>query len=271
MVNLTKNDEQLTSEIMNKIDLTKDKLNLENHVVNLSKTVVNLSKQNSIDFYNKKARVIVVLDYSGSMRKLYNNGTVQDTLTRLVPIGLTFDDNGAIETYIFRHDSVKLADMTINNYNNYVENFINNKVGKYGRTVYSAALGDINESIRKKNRLVRLIRFIMKLFRKKYTRDDDITFVMFITDGNNEDGDNKICDEMIRQLSYNNVFIQFIGIGESYFRYFDRIPKIKNRKSNNAKYTLIKNLNTISDTELYGMILEEFASWIKKQEENNND
>lgn len=150
MVDLSKNDEQLTAKLMNKINLSKDKVSLEKHVVNLSKTVVNLSKENNVDLYNKKARVIVVLDYSGSMRKLYNDGTVQNTLTRLVPIGLTFDDNGAIEAYIFRHDGVKLTDITLDNYNNYVDNFINNKVGKYGRTVYSAALYQIYKSIRKK-------------------------------------------------------------------------------------------------------------------------
>ena len=44
MVELKKNEEELTQEVMRKISLSKDKVNLEKHVVNLSKCVINLSK-----------------------------------------------------------------------------------------------------------------------------------------------------------------------------------------------------------------------------------
>ena len=37
MIELKKNEEELTQEVMGKISLSKDKVNLEKHVVNLSK------------------------------------------------------------------------------------------------------------------------------------------------------------------------------------------------------------------------------------------
>ena len=111
MVQLRKNEEELTKEIMGKISLSKDKVNLEKHVVNLTKCVVDLSKKSNIDLGSAKAKVVVVLDYSGSMCKLYSNGTVQKTINRLVPLGLSFDDNGSIDVYLFQNDYRKLEDL----------------------------------------------------------------------------------------------------------------------------------------------------------------
>ena len=83
MIELKKNEEELTKEVMDKINLSKDKVNLEKHVVSLSKTVVDLSKRNGVDLGSTSAKVVVVLDYSGSMSNLYGNGTVQRTINRL--------------------------------------------------------------------------------------------------------------------------------------------------------------------------------------------
>lgn len=66
----------LTQKIMGKISLSKDKVNLEKHVVSLSKCVVSLSKESGVNLGAASAKVVVVLDYSGSMRRLYTNGTV---------------------------------------------------------------------------------------------------------------------------------------------------------------------------------------------------
>ena len=94
MVQIKKNDEELAQQMMNKISLSKDKANLEKHVISLSKCVVNLSKKNGVDLGSTRAKVVVVLEYSGSMSLLYDNGTIQNTINKLVPLGLTFDDNG---------------------------------------------------------------------------------------------------------------------------------------------------------------------------------
>lgn len=257
MVNLTKSEQQLTSELMGKINLSKDKELLEKHVINLSKTVVNLSKEADVDLGNKKARVVVILDYSGSMRKLYNDGTVQRTLNRLVPLGLKFDNNGTIDTYVFRDDFIKLEDLNIDNYEKYVDREIKVKVKKYGRTVYSPVLYNVYDRMCKTKGF---INFIKKLF--KIPIINESVFILFITDGGDETGDYIACDNAIKLLSGANAFIQFIGIGDNKFKYFDRLPKIKDKETENTGSTIIKDLNNISDSELYRVILKDFAKWV---------
>lgn len=115
------NEEQLTEKVMSKINLSKDKVNLEKHVISLSKSVIDLSKKSNVDLGNLTAQVVVILDYSGSMSGLYRNGTVQQTLNRLVPLGLTFDDNGAVDVFLFQNDFREAATMTLDNYADYVD------------------------------------------------------------------------------------------------------------------------------------------------------
>ena len=43
-----------------------------------------------------RSRVALVLDYSGSMERLYKNGTVQSVIERIMPIASQFDDNAEL-------------------------------------------------------------------------------------------------------------------------------------------------------------------------------
>lgn len=266
MSDFKRNEEQLVDNMMQKVNLSKDRVNLKKHVVNLSKTIVNLSKESMVDLGDKKARVVVVLDYSGSMRKMYNDGTVQRTLTRLVPLGMQFDDNGTIDTYVFRHDFTKLADLNLENYENYVVEEIQKKMQKYGRTVYSPVLYDIHNKICKKSFWWKVVNFFKRLFGKG-SKNKEPVFVLFITDGGNEVGDNVSCDSAIRTLSGSDCFVQFVGIGSDKFKYFSRLPKIKDRKSNNTGSAIINDLDNIGDSELYNVILAQFARWLKEMED----
>lgn len=45
---------------------------------------------------NITSRVALVLDFSGSMRNLYKNGTVQSVIERIMPIAMQFDDNQGV-------------------------------------------------------------------------------------------------------------------------------------------------------------------------------
>lgn len=257
MINLTKTEQQLTDEMTSKINLSKDKEVLGSHIINLSKTVINLSKEANIDLGDTKARVVVILDYSGSMKKLYNDGTVQRTLNRLVPLGLKFDDNGSIDTYVFRDDFIKLADLNIDNYEKYVDKEIKAKVEKYGRTVYSPVLNDVYNTMCNQKGFINFIKRILGLHKKT-----DPILVLFITDGGDENGDYVSCDNVIRKLSEAKTFIQFIGIGDNKFKYFDRLPKITGKATENTGSTIIKDLNNVTDDTLYRVILKDFAKWI---------
>ncbi|MCI9140396.1 MAG: VWA domain-containing protein [Lachnospiraceae bacterium] len=260
MVQLRKNEEELTKEIMGKISLSKDKVNLEKHVVNLTKCVVDLSKKSNIDLGSAKAKVVVVLDYSGSMCKLYSNGTVQKTINRLVPLGLSFDDNGSIDVYLFQNDYRKLEDLDLSNYEDYVKTVVNTAGYSMGGTNYAPVLRAIIEGSSYKEG--GFLGFGAKTVKTEALVDKgDPTFILFITDGANADRLNT--DNIIKKSSEMNVFIQFIGIGKEKFDYLMKLDNISGRKRDNTGFSKMKDLDKASDHELYTNVLEQFSRWLK--------
>ena len=91
------NDEEPNSPVM-PIDMSK-------HEENLNTVLINMSKDNKIDMTKHVARVALAMDYSGSMSNLFYNGSVQETVSRLLPIALRFDDNGELESWLFSNGS----------------------------------------------------------------------------------------------------------------------------------------------------------------------
>lgn len=59
-----------------------------------------ISDISKIDMTKHTARVALAMDYSGSMDWLFDNGSVQKTVSRLLPIALRFDDRGTFVAYI---------------------------------------------------------------------------------------------------------------------------------------------------------------------------
>ena len=259
-VKLRKNEAELTQEVMGKISLSKDKVNLEKHVVNLSKCIVDLSKENDVDLGSTKAKVVVVLDYSGSMTRLNSNGNVQRTINRLVPLGLTIDDNGSIDLYLFQNDFRKLADLNLSNYKRYVQNVIKASGYRMGGTQYAPVLKAIIEG--SSHRQAGLFGFGGKTIASGPIVDDgDATFILFITDGENADSGET--DKIIKKSSGMNVFIQFIGIGNERFQYLKKLDDLPGRVRDNTGFTKMKDLDKADDRELYTNVLEQFAKWLR--------
>lgn len=259
MVELRKNEEELAQEVLGKISLSKDKINLEKHVVNLSKCVVDLSKKSGVDLGSTNAKVVVVLDYSGSMSRLYSNGTVQKTINRLVPLGLTFDDNGSIDVYLFQDDYRKLTDLNLSNYETYVNSVIKTSGYSMGGTSYAPVLKAIIEGDSYKRG--GFLGFGAKTVKVDPLVDNgDPTFILFITDGAN--ADRPATDQIIKKSSGMNVFIQFIGIGSERFDYLMKLDDMPGRVRDNTGFSKMADLDRASDTELYTNVLEQFSGWL---------
>ena len=260
-VNLVKSEEDLTNEMMSKISSSRDKVNLEKHVVNLSKCVVDLRKKTGFDLGTVSAKVVVVLDYSGSMSSLYSNGTVQRTINKLVPLGLTFDDNGTIDVYLFSSDYRKIADLNLSNYSDYVSSVINKSGYSMGGTRYSPVLKSIIEGGSHKEG--GFMGFGGTIIKDDPIVDNygDPTFVLFITDG--ENADQSESDAIIRKSSNMNVFIQFIGIGNERFNYLIKLDDLSGRTRDNTGFSKMRDLDRATDNELYSNILGQFSAWLK--------
>lgn len=262
MINLTKNEEQLTSELMGKISLAKDSNDMKGSVINLSKTVINLSKEKGFDLTGLTSQVVLVLDHSGSMDRDYANGAVQDVVTKMVPLGLTFDDNGEIEVFKFDNIAEQIKEsLNIRNYENYVKKYVY-RTNDMGGTEYARPLELIYKDYCGAEKSTG---FFGKLFGKKastgsitgVTSEQTPVFVIFITDGDNSDeyDTNRALDK----LKENNVFVQFIGISNSKFKYLKDVAKNYNNASF-VKFNDISKMN--SDDEIYAKILTDFAEYL---------
>lgn len=190
------------------------------------------------------ARVCMVMDFSGSMEGLYENGKVQEVIERLLPVAMQFDDNGVMEAWIFSDDSWRITDISLANYYNYIKNERLEERYDMGGTRYAPVIQDVC---------------------KKYIEEEpaDIpTLVLFITDGDNSDKDTTT--RIITKASHYPIFWQFVGIGRSKFSYLEELDEMEGRFIDNANFFSVNDLTNMSDTDLYNKLLGEYPNWITK-------
>lgn len=224
---------------MNLLNLSKEDAQ---NLLNLRKDRVELCLKKK-QLLETKARVAVVLDYSTSMSNLYQNGTVQAALERLLPIALNFDDNGAMEVWIFENSYRRLPDVTMQNYYGYVEKEILRKGFRMGGTKYAPVMKDVME------------KYIVE------EPESIADYVIFITDGDCTDR-TEAKKELVRN-SKTPVFWQFVGIGNARFDFLMQLDEMSGRYVDNANFFALNDILDISDDEIYDRLLKEFPSWLK--------
>lgn len=202
-----------------------------------------LTKQEFKGINNVKFNVIVVIAASGSTSNLYINGTIQNVINRLLPMALKFDDK-ELKLYLFNHKFFKEKNVTMDNFFNYVkENDLYNKY-VYGGTNYSSIMKAI-------------INLTMNI-----EKNNNPTYVIFITDGDNSDKEE--AKKVIIEASDKPIFWQFVGVGNERFKFLELLDNIPGRVIDNANFFSLKDINEISDTELYEKIMKELPTWFKE-------
>lgn len=224
-ITLTKED------TIKKINLAKDEVH-----------AIRLSKKPLID---QTVYGALVLDYSGSMRSLYENGTVQAVIEKSLPIAMEFDDDGEMEVWIFNGGFYRLPNINLKNVYDYVNREIISFYG-YGGTNYAPVMKDILKSYTKKTSA--------GLFKKASPKFPE--YVIFITDGDNFDKHET--DKIIVEASKYPIFWQFIGIGNDDFNYLRKLDDMKNRYVDNADFFVVKDINDIT----YDKLFDEFPEWL---------
>lgn len=220
-------------------------INMSKHQENLDKVIINMSKGSKIDMSKHTARVALAMDYFGSMRELYYSGDVQDVITRLLPIALKFDDNGELESWLFSTQCDGLPAVNINNYKGYVDKVMLKSRMLMGGTRYAPVLEEI-----------------VKYYKDKHPSDIP-AFVMFITDGENSDP--RDTENVIRELSKYNMFVQFVGIGNENFNFLKKLDDLSGRKTDNTGFIRVKDMSKLSDEELYTEMLRQYKDWLNKR------
>lgn len=228
-VNLTKN-----GELNRKISLRKE-------------IVLDEVKKKNIS--SVRARVVFVLDHSGSMRNMYKNGTVQNLLERIFPIAMCFDDNAEMEFYWFDSHFKELEPVNYYTIDGYVQKVILSQKDRFGSTYYSP---------------------IMEKIVKRYGESEPMnipTFVIFITDGNNSD--KASAKNALTKASYYNIFWKFVGIGNEKFDFLNKLDNLNGRLIDNANFVEINDINAIDDRTLYSELLTEYNDWLMLCRKNN--
>lgn len=222
--------------------------------------ILNLKKENNIE--GQKAQVILCLDFSGSMGPLYANGTVQDTVERILPLGLAFDDNGEVDFYLFHDSSFKLLEnLTLKNTDGYINK---NVIGKYnmGGTNYAPPLKQILKEFCKYKS-----GGFLGMGKQEPSQLDYPIYVIFITDGENFDKEETA--KTLIECSRHGMFVQFVGIGNESFQFLQKLDDLQGRFLDNANFFRVPNLKNISDKELYSLLMKEFPDWTREVKKHN--
>jgi hypothetical protein len=211
-------------------------------------TTISLMKKTAGVILEKKkltnvvARVGLILDISGSMRSLYKNGTVQKVVERILAVASQFDDDGSLDVWVYDNEFSRLKSVTERDFENYVEDYIlsNDLIHKFGRNDEPPVMEDVI---------------------RKYTVEEpgkEPTFIVFINDG----GCKRTIKKPIVESSNKPIFWQFVGIGDSNFEVLEKLDTMEGRFIDNANFFHIKDIEKISDEELYNNLLNEFPEWL---------
>lgn len=209
--------------------------------INLSKNTLKVCLEKK-KLSGEKARVAFIIDTSGSMYSYFTSGKAQSIIERILPLALEFDDNGELDMFQFSNYVEDLEPVNMDN----IYGYVNSEVMPYflgEATYYAPPLERILE---------------------KYVEDEPSkeypTYVIFLTDGDNFD--EYETERIVKYLSRENVFIQFIGIGYESFSFLKGLDDLPGRYLDNANFFAANDIDRISDEKLYERLMNEYPIWL---------
>ncbi|MHA3056034.1 tellurium resistance protein [Acinetobacter sp. ANC 4633] len=215
------------------------------HLLNLTKkSLISLEKNQLIGV---RARVALVLDYSGSMLGQYRRGDVQKVLNRVMPLAVNFDDDANFECWAFAERPLRLSDVSLHN----LPDFINCEQGGYKKWQAGACIN--NEPA--------VIQEVVQYFLKEQP-DDLPVYIVFISDGGV--GSATQIKRLLRENSNQPIFWQFIGIGGRGYGILEQLDTLTDRVVDNCNFFAIDHLQSLSESELYDLMLQEFPQWLEQ-------
>lgn len=235
--------EEISAPQPQKISLEKKLEKDAPHLVNLAKTLtVSLEKKRLLDTV---AKVALVLDSSGSMYNQYARGDVQLVVDKIFPIAIHFDDDGELDTWAFALKQKGLNPVTVKN----VKNYVNEEWGGWDKWMEKLNARYNNEPL------------VMLDIIKTYKKSKLPAYVIFISDGGvGADGEIK---RLLIESSRYPIFWQFVGLGGSDYGILEHFDTMKGRVVDNCNFFALDDIHSISNSELYERLLNEFPDWLK--------
>lgn len=264
----------LTADPTAKLDLKK-KLSLEKAQKTGNQSIIDLTKKSLIQLEKKnlldvKARVALVLDASGSMGWQYNNGDVQKIVNRLMPLAISFDDDGSFECWAFAQKTVQLNDVTLQNVNNFVRTANGGhqswQVGARINEEIPAIQAVIDHYTNQSPSVTKTSLF--DVFKSAPTPSKPKAdahlpvYVLFISDGGV--GSSRQMQKILTDCAKLPIFWQFVGVGGSNYGVLEKLDDMTGRVVDNCNFFALDNIGSVSDDRLYELLLEEFPQWLNE-------
>ncbi|GAB3867090.1 VWA domain-containing protein [Dactylosporangium cerinum] len=213
----------------------------DRHRLNLRKqqVLVSLAKRGAAGI---QARVIVVLDASGSMHGLYKRGVVAQAVERMAAVAAQLDDDGTMQVWSFASLARQLPDLTIADLPRWLPAHVSARPKDVG--------GSNNEPV------------VIDQVRRWLAANPaaDPTLVLFFSDGGVHR--NAEIERQLRAAAQEPTFWQFIGLGRGNYGILERLDRMEGRVVDNVGFFAVDDIATVSDAELYDRLLHEFPTWI---------
>ncbi|MGW3910793.1 vWA domain-containing protein [Streptomyces sp. NPDC005070] len=195
----------------------------------------------------QRAAVYLVVDYSGSMKPYYDDGSVQALADRVLGLSAHLDDDGIVPVVFFSTDVDAVTDIALDNHPGRIER-IAAGLGHMGRTSYHLAMDAVIDHYLDSG-------------------SDAPALVVFQTDGGPI---NKLAAERyVCKAARLPMFWQFIGFGDRGSRQFDFLRKLdelavphKRVVDNAGFFHAGSDPRRVSDGELYDRLVAEFPRWL---------
>ncbi|MFF4654128.1 vWA domain-containing protein [Streptomyces sp. NPDC001381] len=214
-------------------------------LVNLYKSAgVSLTKH-GLD--RQRAAVYLVVDYSGSMKPYYRDGSVQALADRVLGLSAHLDDDGRVPVVFFSTDVDAVTDIELAGHQGRVERIVAG-LGHMGKTSYHLAMDAVIDH-----------------YLDSGAREPAL--VVFQTDGGPI---NKLAAERyLCKAARLPLFWQFIGFGDRSSKQFDFLRRLDElavpgrRVVDNAGFFHAgPDPRRMPDAELYDRLVGEFPKWL---------
>lgn len=227
-VSLTKGAEKLPPQMRETLDLRKRLV------------TVSLEKKGASGL---RARVIGVLDVSGSTAGLYRRGVVTRAVERIMPVAAALDDDAEMQMFLMGAHGVRVDDLQVGDLPQWLERWTSRRPVEAGGVNNERAVID------------EVLRYVA-------TQSADVpTLVLFFHDGGVTD--NRGTEAALRAAVPSAVFWQFIGLGRSNYGILARLDDLQGRAVDNTGFFALDDIDAVPDSELYDRLVHEFPDWVR--------
>ncbi|SDL30787.1 VWA domain-containing protein [Streptomyces indicus] len=197
---------------------------------------------------HQRAAVYLVVDYSGSMKPYYKNGSVQALADRVLGLSAHLDDDGQVPTVFFSTDIDAVETIGLAGHEGRIEQIVS-RLGHMGKTSYHLAMDAVIDHYLDSNPTAPAL-------------------VVFQTDGGPI---NKLAAERyVCKAAKLPMFWQFIGFGDPHSKQFDFLRKLdelavpQRRVVDNAGFFHAgHDPLAVPDDVLYDRLVGEFPRWLE--------